>query len=232
METNILKKTTVLVAEDDQNIRIKLVKILETYVAKIYESQNGEEALELFHQHSPNIIITDYKMPVMDGLELITNIRKENSFVPIVVISAYSDQKTLLNFMSLNLVEFVIKPISFEQLDKIMQISAKKLIKHGLIETFLSDNIMYSFSKKAVIKDNNIVDLTPIEIRFLELLINNKEKLITFDTIYHCVYDGEFATMAAINNLVSKLRRKIGVNIIKNISKIGYILHIDYQKND
>jgi len=221
---NILRKTTILLVEDNLELRIKFRNILSTYVEEVYEASNGEEAVEIFTRLNPTILITDFKMPIMNGLELVVFVRRINKDIPIIVISAYTDTDALVSFTSLHLVQYLIKPIDFKQLNIVLEKSAKELMNRGLIEVKLNDNTFYSFSQKCIIKDGENISLSPSEIRFLELLLENKKKLVSLDMIEYEVYDNEAFTNSAINNLVSKLRKKTGISTIKNIPKIGFIL--------
>ena len=193
------------------------------YVSTVYAASNGDEAIDIFNNIGPNIIITDFKMPSTNGLELTTHIRKTNKDIPIVVISAYTDKKALVEFTALNLVKYLVKPVGFEELDRVLEECAKELIENGLFEVKLNDTTLYSFSQKCIIRDDQNISLAPNEIKFLELLLNNRKKLVSNEMIEYEVYNSEAITDAALNNLVSKLRKKIGLNNIKNISKTGYI---------
>jgi DNA-binding response OmpR family regulator len=221
---NILKKTTILLVEDNVELRRKFRNVLNTYVEKVYEASNGEEAVEIFSKFTPTILITDFKMPVMDGLELVTFVRRVNKDMPIVVISAHTDIDALVGFTSLHLIQYLIKPIDFEQLNIVLEKCAKELLEKGLIEVKLNDNNFYSFSQKCIIKDGENISLSPNEIKFLELLIENKKKLVTMDMIEYEVYNNQAFTNSALNNLVSKLRKKTGITTINNIPRIGFIL--------
>lgn len=222
----ILKKATILLVEDNVELRTKFKNILDTYVLKVYEASTGEEAIELFNKINPNIIISDFRMSAMNGLELTLEIRKINKYIPIVIISAYTDKSSLIEFTSLNLIQYIMKPINYEQLNNILQKCAEELIEKGLIEVRLHENTIYSYSQKCIIKNDKYLTLSPNEIKFLELLINNQRKLVSIDMIEYYVYNNEFVSDAALNNLVSKLRKKIGFNIIKTIPKTGYLITI------
>ena len=221
----ILKKCTVLLVDDELKLRSKFKSILLTYVDKVYEASNGEDALEIFNIKKPNIVITDIKMPLMDGLMLTTLLRKIDEKLPIVVISAYSDKRMLLDFISLHLVSYLIKPIDFEEFNNIILKCAKILDKNGLIEYQVSKNCKYSFSKKSLLINDAIVSLSPKEVLLLELLIENKNKLVTKEQIEDIVYDFETMTIPALNNLVLKLRKKIGdKNAIASVSSLGFMI--------
>jgi len=221
---NILKKTTILLVEDNLKLRKKFRNILNTYVEEVYEASNGEDAIEIFTKFNPTILITDFKMPIMNGLELVTFVRRVNKDMPIVVISAYTDTDALVNFASLHLMQYLIKPIDFNQLNIVLDKCAKELLDRGLIELRLNNDTFYSFSQKCVIKNGENISLSPSEIKFLELLIENKKSLVTIDMIEQEVYDYQTCSNSALNNLVSKLRKKTGITTINNIPKIGYIL--------
>lgn len=220
----ILKKTTVLLVEDNNELRLKFKSILSTYVDTVYEAKDGQEAVELFNIKKPNFVITDFKLPLIDGLELTTFIRRIDKNIPIVVISAYTDQDALVDFAAMKLVQYIVKPIDFDKLNSVLEKCATELLNNGSIETYLSENTIYSFSQKILIKEDQSISLTPNEIKFLELLLQNKNKLVSLEMIDYKVYDNENFSDSALNNLVLKLRKKIGVNIIKNIPKTGYIL--------
>ena len=152
-------------------------------------------------------------------------LRKSNPTIPIIVISAYEDKELLKSFMSLRLIEYLVKPIDFNQLNEILIKCAREIERNGLIETRLSKNALYSHSKKSLIVDENIITLTPKEIEFLELLIKNKNRLVTKIQIEDYLYAGEDMSSAAINNLSSKLRKKIGSNnSIITVSNIGFMM--------
>jgi len=221
---NFLKKTSLLLIEDDAKLRAKFKALLETYVEKVYEAADGHEAIELYTSQRADFVITDFKLPFMDGLEITTFIRRLDKRIPIVVISAYTEKDALIKFASMHLTQYLVKPVDFEYLNTTLELCAKELMEHNLIETKLDQSTFYSFAQKSIIKNGEHVSLTPNEIKFLELLIKNKNSLVFIDMIETEVYNNEVITDAALNNLVSKLRKKIGANAIKNIPKTGYML--------
>ena len=98
------------------------------------------------------------------------------------------------------------------------------LENNGKIKTKLVEETFYSFSKKIIIKEDNAIFLSPQEILLIELFLNNPNRLITFEEIDIEVYKNNSPTVNALNTLVSKLRKKIGQNIIKAIPSHGYQL--------
>jgi DNA-binding response OmpR family regulator len=221
---DILKKTTILLVDDDESLRRIFKKTISSFVNFVYEASNGSEALEVYHKQKPHIVITDIKMPLMDGLSFTTALREIDKKVTIVVISAYSESNTLVKLVSLGLQEYLVKPINFEQLKSVLVKCAVELENKGTIEIEITKDTKYSYYKKSLVKNGKIISLTPNEIKMIELLLENENRLVSISTIEDNVYNNEFVVKSSINILVSKLRKKIGVNNIKSISSHGYIL--------
>lgn len=219
-----LSKISVLLVDDDINLRSVFKKTMDNYVDAVYEAGNGNEALDIYKQKSPNIVITDIKMPLMDGLLFITVLRQLDKKIPIVAISGYSEPETLIGLIPHNLVSYLVKPINFEQLKSILVKSVIEIEDNGMLDVKLTKDSVYSYSNKSIKKNDEIISLTPNEIYLIELLIENENKLITISQIEHIVYKGISVTSGALNTLVSKLRKKIGENIIKAIPSHGYIM--------
>ena len=99
-----MKTLTVLYAEDEEGIRNNVAKTLRYYVKNVIEATNGEEALAFYRKEKPDIIFTDIMMPGnIDGIELVRQIRKEDTKIPIVMITAHTDKKYLLKAVPLHL---------------------------------------------------------------------------------------------------------------------------------
>lgn len=219
-----LSKSSILLAEDEEKVRESFKKVLLLYVDKIYTASDGQEALELYYKHKPDILITDLKMPKLNGLDLIKTIRRENEEIPIIVTSAYTDQSFLLESIKLSLVEYAVKPIREINLSQLLESCAQILLKHSKTIINLNNNCCYDFDNKSLsCSDQNIL-LTNKEVEFIEILLAHKGNLVTKHAIEDKLYIYEEAPPSALKNLVFKLRKKIKVDIIKTISKLGYMI--------
>jgi DNA-binding response OmpR family regulator len=165
-------------------------------------------------------------MPLMDGATFTSKLRELDEKIPIIAISAYTEPEILVQLLSLKLVDYLVKPINFDQLLSSLEKASKEIEEKGVFEISFNSSTSYSFSKKGVVKDGNLLSLTPKEISLLELLIRNRNRIVTKDELEFEVYDGEFASDNAINTLISKLRKKIGANILQTVSSQGYLLTI------
>ncbi len=106
----------ILYVEDEVVTRELTAQLLERRVEKLYLAENGREGLDLFLQHDPDIVITDIKMPEMDGLQMSRKIRAAGSDAKIIVTTAYSDVSSLINAIDIGIDSYVVKPVEFNKL--------------------------------------------------------------------------------------------------------------------
>ena len=111
---------TILYIEDEEGTRVNIVRSLRSKYELVLEAKDGVEGYKLYKENNVDLILTDLLMPNMDGMELIRKIREEDNETPIVIMSAYSDQNKLLEAAKLNIVEYVIKPISRAKLKEVL----------------------------------------------------------------------------------------------------------------
>lgn len=112
---NIAKKYTVLYVEDDDLIKEAMSRILQLFSGKLYTASDGKEGLKLFYAHKPDLIITDISMPIMNGIEMIKEIRQNNKEIPIMINSAFSDKDYLLDSIYIGVDRYTVKPIKHEE---------------------------------------------------------------------------------------------------------------------
>ncbi len=220
----ILQKSSILLAEDDESVRESFKRVLLLFVHQVHTANDGEEALKVYKKHNPDIIITDIKMPKMNGLELIKKIRESDQNTPIIVTSAYTDQEFLLKSIKLSLVEYAVKPIKEIDLDRLLEECAKTLLKGSKTIVDITSTCRYDFNNKTLTCKEKQTPLTNKEVEFFEILLANRGSLVTKQDIEDKLYIYEEAPLSALKNLVFKLRKKIGDDIIKTVNKLGYTI--------
>ena len=120
---------SVLFVDDNETIRQLYRRLLEKHVNHLYIAKNGHHGLELYQKHKPDLVITDMVMPVMDGLEMVKEIKKINPDAKIVVMSAYSEKDSFVESIHLGIDGYLMKPVE-----------AKKLL--SLIDEFAGITLM------------------------------------------------------------------------------------------
>jgi DNA-binding response OmpR family regulator len=216
----ILNSSTVLLAEDDKSVQDSFAKLLSFYVDRVFVANDGLEALKIYEKNRPDIIITDVKMPKLNGIEFIKKIRETNNKIPIIVTSAYTDQEYLLESIKLSLVEYLVKPMRGDDLERVLNSCAKLLEESKKI--YFSKDLYYDYRNKVFIYKRSEITLTNKEIELIELLLANKGNLLTKQKIEDKLYIYEDAPPSAIKNLVFKLRKKLPIDIITTQGKLGY----------
>jgi two-component sensor histidine kinase len=125
---------SLLFVEDNDTIRFLYNKLLAGKVRTFYLAKNGQHGLELYRQHQPDLIITDISMPVMDGLQMISHIKRENPEVKVVVMSAYSIKEYFLEAINLGVNGYLIKPVEASRIFGIIDELAGQILMHRQLE--------------------------------------------------------------------------------------------------
>lgn len=107
---------SVLFVEDETVAREKISGMIGREVSNLYLAENGKRGLEMFRENMPDVIITDIKMPVMDGLEMAREIRAVNSEVPIIVITAHGESEFLMTAIDIGIDSYLMKPLDVSKL--------------------------------------------------------------------------------------------------------------------
>jgi len=124
----LLNNFSLLYVEDDKDARENISSMLEPQVKELFVASNGEEGLELYKKYSPDIIITDISMPIMNGLDMCREIKKINYFQLILVLTAFNDLETLKATIDLGIDKYILKPVyDFEKLFNALEGMAKIL---------------------------------------------------------------------------------------------------------
>lgn len=220
-DLKILKTLNVLYVDDDDQACETIGNTLKYYFNNVYIAKNGFEALEIYKKKSCNVLLVDYDMPIMNGYEFLQEVRAENSLIPAVIISSYDDKDKLFNAIKLELVEYLVKPFEHSELKELFKNILAWMEKKSLLEINLSQNSSYSFITKQIITDKKVLDLTSAEYKILEYLIFNENRLIFYQELID--QNSDDSNQKSLVSQIYKIKKKIGVDIIKNVKNEGYI---------
>lgn len=113
-DQNYLKALSVLYVEDEVDIREELATFLRRRVACVYTAENGQEGLDAFSQYQPDLVITDIRMPVMDGLDMVERIRAMSPKTPIILTTAFEESRYFQKAIDLGVDKYVTKPLNLD----------------------------------------------------------------------------------------------------------------------
>jgi len=213
-----------LYVEDDADAREHTASFLRAYFKEVISADNGETALALYRNVSPDMILTDLRMPCMDGIKMSRIIRETDPGIPIVILSAHCDASELLPAVKLKLDDYLLKPFSRDILLEALARSARSLPFFSKKVYDFGDGVRYVFAKKSIVGPDTTYPLTHHESDLLELFICKEGEIVTYEEIETYVYKGEYMSPDAIKTLVKKLRKKVPDGRIINIISIGYQL--------
>ncbi len=226
---DILSDKKVLYAEDEEGIRKNVVEILELFFEKVVPVSDGKEALEEMVLSSYDILIFDICMPHIDGLKAIKNIRKNDKKIPILILSAHTEQEYLWRAVELKITKYLTKPYDKDMLISALEKVALELVDNNL-DIKLKDGCTYNPCTKIACWGTKNIQLSKSESRLLEYFIRRANQTVTFNDIYDYIWEFEQPSKEAIKSLIKEVRRKIGKECIKNIYGIGYMFEVQANK--
>lgn len=220
----------VLIAEDDRDISEILSLYLESNEFQVYTASNGKEALEIIKKEEINIALIDIMMPVMNGYELIKEIRKKSN-IPVIIISAKNMEEDKILGLDIGADAYITKP--FNPLEVVATVNAiirrcykyeetnktkNKKVKFGELEFDEEEYILRKNGKK--------INLTSTELKILLMMLKEPGKFFTREQLYKCINNEYFDTdantmMVHISNIRSKIEDK-NTKYIKTIRGVGY----------
>lgn len=220
MKNRALKELKVLLVEDEENLARLLKEALGDNFYSFSIAKNGLEGLELYKKLKPDIIISDIMMPRLNGLDMAKEIRYEDSAIPIIMISAFSEKEKLLGAIDVGVTKYFIKPFDPDELLRyIISISSKFSTK--MIE--LADDFVFNKTTNSLYKNDRFVPLSKNEVKFISLLLQHRDKTLSDEAIKESLWKEE-ATDERLRTFIKRLRLKTSKDLIINIKGVGYQL--------
>jgi DNA-binding response OmpR family regulator len=222
----LLKDKSVLFAEDDKVARVQMAEVLSMIFGVVFSAKDGEEAYRMYEDEKPNLIITDIKMPKMDGLKLARQIRRSDYDTPIIMLTSFAEQDLLLSAANLSIDGYLVKPVELGGIvDTICKAIKRTNRDAGFIK--LSANIFYHSGTKELYQNGAPISLGAKEQELLLLLMNNRTKTVSKDEIARELWPFDPICESAVKNLVLRMRKKLGGDLIVSVRGIGYRLNIN-----
>ena len=222
----------VLIIEDDSRLSELLKRNLEesNYVVDI--ANNGDTGKILAMNKNYDIIISDIMLPGINGIDLCKYLKIEKPHTPIIMLTALGETNDKLDGFDAGADDYLVKPFDFRELEARMKVLLKR--NSSPIQKEQEDIIAYggielNTKKKSVVRDGELVELTPKEFNLLEYLLINKERVVSREEIAKNVWDTHFDTGTNfidvyINYLRKKIDKPFNKKLIYTKSGMGFIL--------
>lgn len=202
----------ILIVEDDNHIKNLISTTLKVNKYNYLVATSGNEAIMLSVSHKPDIILLDLGLPDMDGVEIIKNVR-EWSNIPIIVISARSEDKDKIDALDFGADDYITKPFSVEELLARIRVATRRLnsMNEKQAESiFKNGDLTIDYSAGCVYLYDKELHLTPIEYKLLCILSKNVGKVLTHTYITMEIWGTTLESdVASLRVFMTTLRRKI-----------------------
>jgi len=224
---------TILFVEDDDDLRRATAETFYKLFKRVDLAVDGEDGLESYKNYfldnnvNYDIVISDIQMPNMNGIEMSREITKINRDQKIIIISAYSDKDYLIDLINIGVEGFMQKPLSLTQIFEILYESCSSFYDKDKIN--LVDGYSYNRSLKILFLNEEKIDLSDKELKFLDLLMRNiNQSFSSVDIFSHIYFDEPEKEYSedSIKGLVKRLRKKIPSNLIVNKRQLGYSINL------
>lgn len=220
-----LKDIRVLVVEDDENLRQIIEDSLKLWCQEVFSASNGDEGLEAFNEHKPDVVITDIHLPRMSGLKMSRKIREYSEHVPIIVITAYDTDDNMLESIDIGSYTYLRKPVELDELMITVIMSTRQGLHKENVE--LGHGFYLDESTKTLYQDETPISLTRKEYDLLFLLATKKGDTVTQEIIEYWVWEEKPMTTQTLRVHINNIRKKTYPELIRSVSGIGYKLEPD-----
>ena len=188
----------------------------------IFSAYDGLEALRHFHQESIELIILDIMLPNMDGIQVLKEIRKASN-VPILMLTALSDEKTQINSFDALADDYITKPFSMVLLGKRVLALLRRAGKMEEKDIWRCGNISVDFNGYLAERNGEPIELAPKEIQLLKLLIENAGRVMTREKLIDGVWGIDAPLYdRTIDTYIRRIRQKLDLNCITTVKGVGY----------
>lgn len=204
---------SILVVDDEP----KIVEVISSFLASrgfdIKTAENGNEALAIFDQENIALVVLDLMMPGISGEEVCLTIRKK-SRIPIIMLTAKADEANLLEGLKLGADDYITKPFSLKELhariEAVLRRTSTDLLPLAVKNTWNEGDLFVDFEKNIFKKKQQVICLTPNEIKILSALIKYPGKVFTRAELIEIAFGEDFIGYdRTIDSHIKNLRQKI-----------------------
>lgn len=213
----------ILVIEDEKNIQNIIKEFLESAKYEVNTADDGLEGINLIQNNNYDLVLLDIMMPKIDGFVVCEMIRK-NSNVPIIILTALTDEESQLKGFDKLADDYITKPFSMPVVLKHIEAILRRTENiNKKVDVLKYKNISLNIENYDVFVDNKKVALTYREFEILKLLLENQGKVFTRDNILNSIWNYDyFGDDKIVNTHIKNIRKKLGYDYIETIRGVGY----------
>lgn len=204
-----MKGASVLVVDDEPQIRRVLKTALVSKGYSVREARNGEEALEIVREERPDLVLLDMNMPGMDGLETCRELRRSLD-LPIIMLTVRSGEQDKVSALDAGADDYVVKPFGIEELLARMRAALRRANSAAEMQVLEAEDLRIDFAKRRVEVRGESVRLTPKEFELLRHLAENAGKPLPHRRLLQAVWGPDYGEETEyLRVFINQLRKKI-----------------------
>jgi two-component system response regulator MprA len=221
--------STILIAEDDKQIREALDRILRFEGYTTIPVNDGAAALEAFIENDPDAAIVDVNMPFVDGLSVVRRLRDKGDRTPVLILTARRATADRVEGLDAGADDYLPKPFELEELLARVRALLRRGSTGSVATTSVVGDLTIDTAKRSVRRGDRVVDLTKTEFDILELLARNADIVLSRSQIYEDIWGYDFESSSkSLDVHVGYLRRKLEesgeTRLLHTIRGVGYVL--------
>jgi len=211
-----------LLIEDEPSLQNALIKGFRKMGYTIDAAGDGEAALELYYSHSYNLIILDLNLPKLDGFEVLQEIRKDNTDIPVLILSARNEVHDKISGLDKGANDYLSKPFHFSELEARVRALLRRTFRTAPTVLFCGE-VKLNMALKKVFHNDLEIPLTKKEYGIFEYLLLNKGRMIGGEELIEAVWESDADSFTnAFKVHINAMRKKLPDNLIKNAKGQGY----------
>ncbi len=218
----------ILIVDDDRNIADGLAQLvtLEGYEAIV--AYDGQTGFDQFQSNDVDLLILDIMMPHVDGYELCKRIRTLDTLVPVIMLSAKSEEIDKVVGLEIGADDFVSKPFGSREIIARIRARLRKSTPSSKDQSFSLSDLMVDSTSYRACRTDQVIELTSRDVKVLRLFYEKQGQVLSRDDIYDCGWGRHLVfNSRVVDQYISQLRKRIEINsqqpqIIKTVHAIGY----------
>jgi two-component system, OmpR family, alkaline phosphatase synthesis response regulator PhoP len=218
----------VLIAEDDLHTRRGLAEILETEGYRTVQARDGRDAVALIEREKPDFICLDIMMPGLNGYDVCRQIRRQNPTVPIIFISAKSEEVDKILGLDLGADDFIVKPFGVKEVVARIRAVTRRCLAKGSGTSFALGDLTVHPDELRARRGRETMDLSLRDVKILELLHECRGKVVSRDMFFNrCWGLDHIPNSRTLDQHIAQLRKRIERDpknpaIIATVHGVGY----------
>lgn len=229
--------TKIIIVEDEQGLQTILKYNLEKEGYQTVPVMDGKKAIETIEKQDADLVLLDWMLPHLSGVEICKQMRQNHSIrhIPVLMLTARGDEADKVSGLSIGADDYMTKPFSVPELMARIKALLRRAPPKPPKETKVFADMTVDFDKKQVVRSSRQVHLGPTEFRLLQILLSEPEKVFSREDLLKGVWgDSIYVEDRTVDVHIKRLRQALNAggedDIIRTVRSVGYALSINAKK--